>query len=172
VGDYVTVVHQLHLKYGPVVRVAPNELAYTEAAAWEDIYGYRVGAPENIKDPSQAFSDDPRYPNILEAPRELHSKVRRLLSSAFSDKCIREQEPIISTYTDILIDRLRKAEGPVDITQWYNVSLSFSKNDRGEALTTRSSRPLMRSVIWLLPNHSTVLPLRNIIPGSVSYPAL
>jgi cytochrome P450 len=126
----VAAVHQLHLKYGPVVRVAPNELAYTDAAAWKDIYGYRAGVPENIKEPSQAFSDDPRYPNILEAPQELHSKVRRMLSNAFSDKCIREQEPIISTYTDILIDRLRNREGPVDIMKWYTVSRS-SPNDRG-----------------------------------------
>ena len=28
----------LHANYGPVVRIAPNELSYIEPQAWEDIY--------------------------------------------------------------------------------------------------------------------------------------
>ena len=34
--------YNLHRKYGSLVRVAPNELLFTSADAWEDIYGYRV----------------------------------------------------------------------------------------------------------------------------------
>lgn len=29
---------------GPVVRVAPNELSFINAQAWDDIYGFRVGS--------------------------------------------------------------------------------------------------------------------------------
>ena len=32
-------IHELHKRYGPVVRVAPNELSYTNLEAWNDIYG-------------------------------------------------------------------------------------------------------------------------------------
>lgn len=31
--------HDLHKKYGPVVRVAPNEVSFTSAAALKEIYG-------------------------------------------------------------------------------------------------------------------------------------
>ena len=31
-------VHQLHLRYGPVVRIAPNEVAFASAAAVKEIY--------------------------------------------------------------------------------------------------------------------------------------
>lgn len=34
--------YKLHEKYGPVVRISPDELSFTEAYAWEQIYGNRV----------------------------------------------------------------------------------------------------------------------------------
>ena len=46
---------------------------------------------------------------------------RRNFSSAFSDKALREQEPIMKKYFDLLIQRLREnCTKPVDIVQWYN----------------------------------------------------
>jgi hypothetical protein len=33
----------LHEKYGPVVRVSPNELSFISVEAREEIYGLRVG---------------------------------------------------------------------------------------------------------------------------------
>lgn len=34
---------KLHDRYGSVVRVSPNELAFNSVGAWEDIYGHRPG---------------------------------------------------------------------------------------------------------------------------------
>jgi len=34
----------LHNRYGPVVRVAPNELSFLHPDAWRDIYGHRTGS--------------------------------------------------------------------------------------------------------------------------------
>jgi hypothetical protein len=34
--------YHLHEKYGPVVRISPDELSFTEPYAWEQIYGHRV----------------------------------------------------------------------------------------------------------------------------------
>jgi hypothetical protein len=31
-------IHEIHKKYGPIVRLAPNELSYTTPEAWNDIY--------------------------------------------------------------------------------------------------------------------------------------
>ena len=41
----------LHDRYGPVVRLSPNELSFNSVQAWEDIYGHRLGRPNMAKDP-------------------------------------------------------------------------------------------------------------------------
>ena len=45
--------HQLHMKYGPVVRLMPNEVSFTSPQAWKDICGHRQGHPQFHKDPIQ-----------------------------------------------------------------------------------------------------------------------
>ncbi|KAI0894235.1 putative cytochrome P450 monooxygenase [Annulohypoxylon nitens] len=120
-GDHWSAVHELHLKYGPVVRIAPDELSFTEARAWKDIYGHRQGIPEFPKDSSQTFTDDPAHPHIIAAPREQHSKLRKLLSHGFSEKALREQEGVLNTYAMKLINALRsRICEPVDLVKWYN----------------------------------------------------
>ena len=59
--------------------------------------------------------------SIIGSTRADHSRYRRLLSHAFSDKGIREQSPIIRQYVDLLIERLheRAAKGPQDMVDWY-----------------------------------------------------
>lgn len=51
-----------------------------------------------------------------------HSRYRRLLSHAFSDKALREQEPLIKQYVDLLISRLHEnaKNGAQDMVSWYN----------------------------------------------------
>jgi cytochrome P450 len=51
-----------------------------------------------------------------------HSRYRRLLSHAFSDKALREQEPLIKKYVDLFISRLHEnsKNGSQDIVSWYN----------------------------------------------------
>lgn len=115
---------QLHDQYGPVVRLAPNEISYTTAEAWKDIYSHRPG---HILLPKyEGFYNPPPggVHSILTAPHDQHSRIRRLLSHAFSEKALREQEPLMKVYVDLLIRRLSE-EGkdgavPLDIISWYN----------------------------------------------------
>ncbi|KAK0628019.1 Isotrichodermin C-15 hydroxylase [Lasiodiplodia hormozganensis] len=103
--------------------MTPNELSYTDPKAWKDIYGHRNGIPENEKDASQNFDADKAHPSIIHADKEMHSKMRRLLANAFSDKSLREQEPVIKQYVQVLIRRLREqaeAGNTVDMVKWYN----------------------------------------------------
>ncbi|KAJ4354413.1 uncharacterized protein N0V89_006149 [Didymosphaeria variabile] len=122
-ADNHKAVHQLHLKYGPVVRVAPNEIVYTSPNIWKPIFGHKVNAPENVKDPSQSFRvvQGSQRDSMLMAPREEHGKMRRLLSHSFSDKALKEQEPIFTHYVDLLMEKLHDAcVEPVDIVKWFN----------------------------------------------------
>ena len=51
-----------------------------------------------------------------------HSRYRRLLSHAFSDKALREQEPLIKQYVDLLISRLHEnvKNGAQDMASRHN----------------------------------------------------
>jgi cytochrome P450 len=127
----------LHKKYGSIVRIAPDELAFLDPQAWKDIYGHRVGTlhgqPELPKDPRfYRVRDAP--PNILSEDREPHSQLRKQMAHAFSDKAMREQEPLIERYISQLIKGLREhcvdkytddeksapRPVPLDIKTWYN----------------------------------------------------
>lgn len=63
-------------------------------------------------------------PSILIANDEDHSRGRRVLSHAFSEKALAEQEPLVQQYVDQLVDRLKEvtsqSKGTQDMTKWYN----------------------------------------------------
>ncbi|KAK5728388.1 hypothetical protein LTR15_001524 [Elasticomyces elasticus] len=122
-GRFPLLVHDLHVKHGEIVRIAPNELSFSGAAAWKDIYGFRNGLPENRKDPGENTDADHRHPTIINADRQTHGELRKLLSNAFSDKTLKGQEPVLLHYVDLLIERLKEeaAKEPVmDLVRWYN----------------------------------------------------
>lgn len=135
-----------HEKYGPVVRIAPDQLAFIDPEAWKDIYGHRTGSNLGTEEmaKSKTFYVTPRIPlSIITEKRDNHAMLRKKLSHGFSDRAMREQEPIIKSYVDLLIQRLHEncfapdgnaaysddaAEAsektsklqPLDMTSWYN----------------------------------------------------
>jgi cytochrome P450 len=116
---------EIHTQYGPSVRVAPNELSFTSSQAIKDIYAHATKKEEFRKDPLNQQLPPNGIPNILGANKENHVRYRRLLAHAFSEKGLREQEPLIKKYVDLLIDGLReKAEAgeTIDIAMWYNMT--------------------------------------------------
>lgn len=128
----------LHEKYGPVVRIAPDELSFTHPDAWKDIYGHRVGNNHNVLELPKAgrfYRTRGTLPNIIsEEDRVHHGLVRRVLSHGFSDRNLRARESVITGYADTLIKQLRRlsvptlddeipslGEGPsVNMAAWYN----------------------------------------------------
>lgn len=104
------------------MRTGPDEVSYTNAQAWKDVYAHRKpGHDEFSRDAASMPPSVNGVPNIIEANRENHTRYRRLLSHAFSDKGLREQESLIMAYVDLLISRLRESEDDVqDVAKWYN----------------------------------------------------
>ncbi|PMD59449.1 cytochrome P450 [Hyaloscypha bicolor E] len=117
-------IHQLHEKYGPVVRLAPNELSYTTVDAWHDIYTRLPDRSQLKKDLSFAASGASKAGEngpMLELDDEQHARLRRNMSHAFSNANLREQEPIIMKYTNQSIDLLKSQAGePVDLSEIFN----------------------------------------------------
>jgi cytochrome P450 len=124
---YIT--HSLHEKYGDVVRVAPNRLSFTHPDAWNDIRGHRKsGREEHGKDPH--FYSLSRN-NIVGSSRADHTRLRRILSHGFSAKSMQGQQPLITRYVDLLMQRLRerttqedgdgtRQAAVVDLAAWFN----------------------------------------------------
>lgn len=164
--------HELHERYGPVVRLAPNHLSYTDPRAWKDIYGHRSGPqhahlPENPK--SVVHYREPGFPrSILDADRDEHARLRRAVAHGFSDRALREQEPLIQRYVEMLVRGLRDAsEGgkAVDIPRWYNWitfdvigDLTFAESFG--CLETRSTHPFVGMITEVVEKGSRALALR------------
>lgn len=123
-GNLPQAVREVHEKYGPVVRIAPYELAFTDSQAWKDIYGHH-GSYEMAKDDKFYRQMSNRIPDtILSASRSYHSMLRRQLAHGFSERSMRAQEPIFREYVDLLVRRLDEhsdnGNKPLDMKAWFN----------------------------------------------------
>ncbi|KAE8389477.1 cytochrome P450 [Aspergillus alliaceus] len=123
-GQLHSRIRQLHDRHGDVVRIRPNALTYRNPQAWPDIYGHRKqGTPSFRKDPEFYLPSASGASHIVNANNEDHARFKRLLTHAFSERSLREQEAIIMTYIDLFIDRLRSAafaQESVDMAHWLN----------------------------------------------------
>ena len=114
--EYVT---ELHEKYGKIVRIAPDELTITESNAWADIYQAK---PQLPKDP---FSFTPPLngaDTLFTAQGVTHQRMRRALANAFSDKALRQQNPIMQQYINLFMKRMRREvtkDRTLDLTKFY-----------------------------------------------------
>ncbi|KAK2596439.1 hypothetical protein N8I77_013329 [Diaporthe amygdali] len=112
----------LHAQYGPVVRIAPTQLSFTDPSAWRDTFGHRrQGQAEHPKDP---IFHAPFRGNIIGAERDDHRRFRRLLSHGFSAQAMMNQQPLITQYVDLLMQQLHENCGggsrKLHMTSWYN----------------------------------------------------
>lgn len=116
----------LHDKYGSVVRVSPNELAFNSVQAWEDIYGFKTGGRQNMhKDPIHVGSVDPLpgATTLTMADDQNHTRQRRALAHSFSERALRDQEYIIQHYVDKLVEsfqRMATTGKELNLVNWLN----------------------------------------------------
>ena len=120
-------VKKLHDKYGPIVRLMPTELSFSDPQAWKDIYGHRQGHPQFHKDPIHVGSvqDIPgsAATTLTMSDDDNHARQRRALAHAFSQKALLEQESIIRGYVDLFIERLTPfatSGKVVNMCNWFN----------------------------------------------------
>ena len=124
-GDLVQRTKELHDKYGDVVRLAPDELSFISAEAWQDIYGHHQGRPNFPKNPLWMAPGENGIHSILSANDADHSRYRRLLAHAFSEKALHQQEYLLISYVELLMQRLSEkcassGKARVDLAQWFN----------------------------------------------------
>ncbi|KAF2106482.1 cytochrome P450 [Lophiotrema nucula] len=116
----------LHSRYGPVVRIAPNELSYIDAQAWQDIYGTQHGKPLIKRNTIWAKKQPGDQESILSADEAAHLRNRRALMGAFTDNAVSEHASVVESYVDLMVEKFRDisdAQGGkaiIDIVQWLN----------------------------------------------------
>lgn len=98
----------LHKQYGKVVRIAPNQLSFAgDGRMWKDIYGFRKHDQlEAVKDRLFYGQNLNRTPGIITADAPTHSRQRKIVSHAFSDKALKEQEPMLKGWAEKLRTKL------------------------------------------------------------------
>lgn len=137
-----------HTVYGPVVRIAPDELSYADSRAWKDIYTNRPGHklfPKNQTFFRKQSPDEPH--SIMTYDEASHARFRRAFAPAFSDTNLKEQAPIVEAYVDLFISRLRQSAGQsVDLEHMleclaFDIGSDFSFGDSFDSLKEGKMHP-------------------------------
>ncbi|RAH40245.1 cytochrome P450 [Aspergillus brunneoviolaceus CBS 621.78] len=118
-GKAVIEQKELHRKYGPIVRIAPNELIMNEARSLKAIYGANSGWHIRSHDADALLA---RYPDHFSATDEqLHARRRRIVSHAYSMSNVLQAEKYVDKCTDVLLERfaeLARQGATVDFFRW------------------------------------------------------
>ena len=93
-----------------MVRTAPNELSFNTAQSWKDIYDFRQGHRPFVK---SEFYEGGSFADqcgsiVSERNPAVHSKMRKDMSAAFSQRSLLEQESLISSVVDQFVEKLGK----------------------------------------------------------------
>lgn len=119
---------ELHAKYGPLVRLAPNIIALNDVSLWKDIINKRGPNREMVHEKDPVFFA-PNADGILGATGAAHARLRRILGVEFSPAAAETQQPLINKHIDLLLSRIREVSrdgsNPVDLNKWYSCKLSL-----------------------------------------------
>ncbi|KAF8069222.1 cytochrome P450 [Lyophyllum atratum] len=136
-GHQHLVTRALHDKYGPFVRIGPNELSVCDVDAALAILG-PGGLP---KGRYYEARQDPRVPgNLLALKGQAHTDRRRLWSRAFTNDSLADFEEALAKEAETLTDRLatEAKSGVVDLSHWLSY---FSLDFMGEMMVHNGLDP-------------------------------
>lgn len=105
-GRHAQKLKDLHLRYGPVVRVAPDEVSLTCTSAWNIIYS---GAGSFPKSPRWYCPRPNGEYGIMASRNSDHPRFRRVFAPAFTDKALAGQDEMVTRHIDLLMQALDHA---------------------------------------------------------------
>lgn len=129
-GNLIKRQRQLHEKYGPILRMAPDEISFANEEAWNDIYAWRKGHKRALRDPAFAIAPESKVDNIITTSNaKFHARVRGLVSTSFSEDSLSSQASLVESHADMFVDQFHRAaialensdKGALfDLTDWLN----------------------------------------------------
>ncbi|KAH7311808.1 cytochrome P450 [Rhexocercosporidium sp. MPI-PUGE-AT-0058] len=140
-GTSAFMFRSMHEKYGDLVRYSPNGLSFTQAEAWDEIYGPYKGKKHMEMDPG-VFGGGITVTGagqITNSINEEHKRLRSRLLRALSAKALASQEEILQHYAHEFVDGLDRElgnkAGVIDLGKWFTMAtfdligdLAFSKS--------------------------------------------
>ncbi|KAL4935414.1 hypothetical protein BDV06DRAFT_234344 [Aspergillus oleicola] len=124
-GTIIHDIQALHEIYGPIVRIAPDEVTFAHPDAYKDILQVDQTQRHFLKDPLW-WARQPGHPDSLLSAisPDKHAQIRRVLSPGLTAHALRNQEPLIQKYVNLLISQLEDLTGDccaqVNMTPWLN----------------------------------------------------
>ncbi|WPB08484.1 uncharacterized protein RHO25_013150 [Cercospora beticola] len=121
-GSWLQDVVRLHEKYGPVVRIAPNEISFVDEGALKELYGH--GKPSQ----KTSWYDTWVIPGMGDSffattNRHVHRRIRSRVSGTYSMSAILSMEELIGEVMELNIAKLRELatkDEPVRIDEYAN----------------------------------------------------
>ncbi|KAF2156932.1 cytochrome P450 [Myriangium duriaei CBS 260.36] len=103
---------ELHSHYGGVVRVKPGYLSFTDVRAYQDIYLRQPKAKYAFSKEPQFYFPSPNGAYFLGGPdRDCHAHFRHLISRAFSEGAVYDQESALRSHANTMLRLLKYKQG-------------------------------------------------------------
>lgn len=151
-GERVHYIHALHADYGPMVRIAPSEVAVASVSGFREVH--RIGSK---------YTKSPWYEAIVPSPDPIlfsmsdarkHTARRKLFAHGFSAAALRKNwETVVSQKAEAAIANIRREaeHGTTDVLKWFVLMatdviahLSFGQSlemlETGEVYTLHKAR--------------------------------
>ncbi|KAJ9607707.1 hypothetical protein H2200_007785 [Cladophialophora chaetospira] len=164
--------YEMLQKYGSPVRVATNELFFSDMKSWSDIYGQSSSPCQKEKVFYDMFTVTGATSVLNERDKVQHSRLRRLLSHGFSLKALLQEQPLVQKKVDEYINIViapaaekgqtvdiytKLIEHYLDITSYLSFGESFDCVS-GKALVTQHD---MDQFMIVVPTQSFFPALRH-----------
>ncbi|EFY93357.1 cytochrome P450, putative [Metarhizium acridum CQMa 102] len=118
-GNKVFYVHNLHKKFGPYVRIGPNEVSVADLDATKIIYSTKETFRKTI---FYRHLTAQSIANIFTtADVDYHRKLRRLMSAQLSESSLKSLLPAITSRVELAIQRMKEdmeTRGFADVFKW------------------------------------------------------
>jgi cytochrome P450 len=109
--------HYLHKKYGPVVRIGPDQVAFSTKQAMRDIYGTNTNYAK-----APAYGAFGRKSLFTMRVKEEHRERQKRIAHVFGPASVAQIEPIV---TEQVIKFLKCVESrlnqPMDMMLWFRM---------------------------------------------------
>ncbi|KXT12271.1 hypothetical protein AC579_2041 [Pseudocercospora musae] len=104
-GQYNFKILSLHKKYGPILRINPDEIHISDPDFLGEVYNARKRnkAPEPSLDIEGSVAGTAEW--------DLHKQRRAAMTNFFSPKAVRELEPLLARKRDVMVGVLERYEG-------------------------------------------------------------
>jgi cytochrome P450 len=130
-GSRARTVHELHKKYGPVVRLGPNELSFAAIEAVKPVYGTGTSC---IK--SSAYDNFGRLGMFQMQDPAQHRERQKRVAHIFAPSTLQQMEPLIQGVVDKLVSAIERRLGKeVDALHWCRMT---ALDTSGEILMGKS----------------------------------